>query len=132
VAGAFGKGTQMGSKGTGNSGSGLQGSVTGNSATGKNSGVGASGSFDLNGRSLGKGGLPTPVYNVQDDGRVVVAITVNPAGQVVSANVQMKGTTTTNAALRKAAVDAAKKARFNEVEGTTNQSGTITYYFKLN
>jgi TonB family protein len=90
------------------------------------------GSFSLSGRSLGKGGLPNPVYNVQEEGTVVVAITVNPAGQVVSANIQLKGTTTSSAALRKAALDAAKKARFNEVEDTHNQSGTITYKFNLN
>jgi TonB family protein len=93
---------------------------------------GTGGSFSLNGRSLGKGGLPTPVYNVQEEGTVVIAITVNPAGQVVGADVQLKGTTTSNTALRKAALDAAKKARFNEVEGANNQSGTITYKFKLN
>jgi TonB family protein len=93
---------------------------------------GAGGSFSLSGRSLGKGGLPNPVYNVQDEGKVMVNITVNPAGQVVSASLNLKGTTTSNAALRKAAIDAAKKARFNEVEGTTNQTGTITYIFNLN
>jgi TonB family protein len=124
----------MGSKGTGTSGSGLEGSPTGNSATGKSTGTGGQGrgSFSLSGRSLGKGGLPNPVYNVQEGGTVVVAITVNPAGQVVSADVQLKGTTTTSTALRKAAVDAAKKARFNEVEGVNNQTGTITYRFNLN
>ena len=41
------------------------------------------------------------------------------------------GTNTANAALRKAAEDAAKKARFNSVGGVNNQTGTITYYFKL-
>ena len=83
VAGAFGKGTQIGSKGTGDTGSGIQGSPTGNAAEGKSTGVGGYGTFDLNGRSLGTGGLPRPVYNVQDEGRVVVTITVNPAGQVI-------------------------------------------------
>ena len=77
IAGAFGKGTQMGNKGTGTTGSGLEGSPTGNSSEGKSGGVGGYGTFDLNGRSLGSGGLPMPVYNVQDEGRVVVTITVN-------------------------------------------------------
>ena len=76
IAGAFGKGTQMGNKGTGTTGSGLEGSPTGNSSEGKSGGVGGYGTFDLNGRSLGSGGLPMPVYNVQDEGRVVVTITV--------------------------------------------------------
>ena len=130
IAGAFGKGTQMGSKGTADSGQGLQGSPTGNAAEGQSTGVGGYGTFDLNGRSLGPGGLPRPVYNVQEEGRVVVTITVNPAGQVVHTSIN-KRTNTANASLRKAAEDAARKARFNAVGGVNNQTGTITYYFKL-
>ena len=130
IAGAFGKGTQMGNKGTGTTGSGLEGSPTGNSSEGKSGGVGGYGTFDLNRRSLGSGGLPMPVYNVQDQGRVVVAITVNPAGQVISTSIN-KRTNTVNASLRKAAEEAARKARFNQVDGVNNQTGTITYYFKL-
>ena len=99
VAGAFGKGAQMGS-------------------------------FNLGGRSLGEGGLPRPVYNVQDEGRVVVTITVNPAGHVIATSINRQ-TNTVNPALRKAAEDAAKKARFNAVSGLNNQTGTITYYFNL-
>ena len=130
IAGAFGKGTQMGSKGTGTSGEGIQGSPTGNAAEGQSTGVGGYGTFDLNGRSLGPGGLPRPIYNVQEEGRVVVTITVNPAGQVIHTSIN-KRTNTANAALRKAAEDAARKARFNPVSGVNNQTGTITYYFKL-
>ena len=130
IAGAFGKGVQMGSKGTGNIGQGIQGSPIGNAAEGKSSGIGGYGTFDLNGRSLGPGGLPMPVYNVQEEGRVVVTITVNPAGQVIQTSIN-KRTNTANAALRKAAEDAARKARFNAVSGVNNQTGTITYYFKL-
>ncbi len=130
IAGAFGKGSKMGSKGNGTAGEGIEGSPTGNSDIGKTTGVGGYGTFDLNGRSLGSGGLPRPVYNVQDEGRVVVTIVVNPAGQVISTSIN-KRTNTVNPSLRKAAEDAAKKARFNNVDGVNNQSGTITYYFKL-
>lgn len=130
VAGAFGKGTKMGSKGNADSGDGIQGSPTGNSDAGKTSGIGGIGTFDLNGRSLGPGGLPMPVYNVQDEGRVVVTIVVDPSGRVISTSIN-KRTNTVNAALRKAALDAASKARFNTISGVNNQSGTITYYFKL-
>ncbi len=130
IAGAFGKGTSMGSKGNVNTGSGLQGTPTGNAADGKMTGAGGYGTFDLNGRSLGEGGLPRPVYNVQEEGRVVITITVNPAGLVIGTSIN-KRTNTVNAALRKAAEDAAKKARFNRVDGVNNQTGTITYYFKL-
>lgn len=131
VAGAFGKGSQMGgSKGTAASGEGVEGSKEGNSSTGAKSGTGGYGTFDLGGRSIGAGGLPRPVYNVQEEGRVVVSITVNPAGQVIATAIH-RMTNTVNATLRRAALDAAKKARFNSVDGVNNQTGTITYYFNL-
>lgn len=129
VSGAFGKGAQMGSKGN-TEGQGIQGSPTGNSPTGATSGTGGYGTFNLGGRSIGEGGLPRPVYNVQDEGRVVVTITVNPAGQVIATSINRQ-TNTVNSSLRKAAEDAAKKARFNTVSGLNNQTGTITYYFNL-
>lgn len=129
VSGAFGKGTQMGNKGT-TSGNGVQGVPTGNSSTGAMSGSAGYGTFDLGGRSIGTGGLPRPAYNVQDEGRVVVSIVVNPSGQVISTRIHPQ-TNTVNASLRRAAEEAARKARFNSVEGTNNQSGTITYHFKL-
>jgi TonB family protein len=119
----------MGSKGT-TEGTGIQGSPTGNAPEGASSGTGGYGTFDLGGRSIGQGGLPRPAYNVQDEGIVVVSITVNPAGHVIATSIDRK-TNTINSALRKAAEDAAKKARFNAVSGLNNQTGTITYYFKL-
>ncbi|WP_175631077.1 cell envelope integrity protein TolA [Bacteroides acidifaciens] len=131
VVGAFGKGAQMeGNKGTAASGTGTEGSKEGNSSTGAKTGTGGYGTFDLGGRSLGTGSLPKPAYNVQEEGRVVVNITVNPAGQVIATGINPQ-TNTVSSALRKAAEDAAKKARFNTVEGVTNQTGTITYYFNL-
>lgn len=129
IAGAFGKGSSMGSKGSGSTGAGIEGSPTGNGNVGKSTGVGGVGSWDLNGRSL-NGSLPIPVYNVQDEGRVVVTITVNPAGKVISTSIN-KRTNTVNAALRRAAEEAARKATFNSIGGVNNQTGTITYYFKL-
>ena len=63
IAGAFGKASQMEGKGTAESATGVQGSPDGNSGDGKTSGIGGYGTFDLNGRSLGEGGLPVPVYN---------------------------------------------------------------------
>lgn len=131
VSGAFGKGAQMdGSKGTANSGTGVEGSKDGNSSSGAKTGTGGYGTFDLGGRSIGEGGLPRPVYNVQEEGRVVVSITVNPAGHVIATSINRQ-TNTVSTALRKAAEDAAKRARFNVVEGVNNQTGTITYYFNL-
>lgn len=129
VAGAFGKGAQMADKGSA-TGTGVQGNPAGNASTGKLEGTGGYGSFDLGGRSLGEGGLPQPVYTVQDEGRVVVDITVNPAGRVIATGINRR-TNTVNPALRKAAEDAAKRARFNTISGLNNQQGTITYYFNL-
>ena len=102
----------------------------GNSSTGAKTGTGGYGTFDLGGRSLGTGSLPKPAYNVPEEGRVVVNITVNPAGVVIGTSINPQ-TNTVNSTLRKAAEDAAKKARFNTVEGPNNQTGTITYYFNL-
>lgn len=131
VAGAFGKGAQMGgNKGTATSGQGVEGSRDGNSSTGAKSGSPGYGTFDLGGRSIGNGGLPRPAYNVQEEGRVVVTITVSPSGEVIATSINRK-TNTVSPALRKASEDAAKRARFNSVQGVNNQVGTITYYFKL-
>ena len=131
VANAFGKGAQMGgNKGTSTSGTGVEGSKDGNSSSGAKTGVGGYGTFDLGGRSLGASGLPKPAYEVPEEGRVVVNITVNPSGVVIATSINPK-TNTVNSVLRKAAEDAAKKARFNRVEGVNNQTGTITYYFNL-
>ena len=71
-----------------------------------------------------------PINTVQDEGRVVVNITVNPAGKVIATSINRR-TNTVNPELRKAAEDAAKRAYFNQIDGIDNQSGTITYYFKL-
>lgn len=129
VTGAFGKGAQMNNRGTG-TGSGVEGAPKDNSATGAKTSTGGYGTFDLGGRSIGSGGLPRPIYNVQEEGRVVVRITVNPEGMVIATSID-RLTNTVNPTLRKVAEDAAKKARFNTVEGLNNQTGTITYYFNL-
>ena len=132
MASAFGKGFEMGSKGEAieKADDGTQGIETGVAAADKAVGVGVQGTFDLNGRSLSGSGLPVPVNTVQDEGRVVVNITVSPTGKVIATSINRR-TNTVNPELRKAAEDAAKKARFNAIEGVDNQSGTITYYFKL-
>ena len=132
MASAFGKGFEMGSKGeaTEQPVEGTQGTETGVSAAEKAVGVGVQGTFDLNGRSISGDGLPVPNRTVQDEGRVVVTITVNPAGQVIAASINLR-TNTTNPELRKAAEDAAKRAQFNRIDAVDNQTGTITYYFKL-
>lgn len=130
MAGAFGKGNSMGSIGNEGDVKSVQGSAEGNAATGASEGTGY-GTYSLGDRSLaGDGSLPRPAYDVQDEGRVVVTITVNPEGKVVKASINSR-TGTSNPALRNAALKAAKLAVFNKINGVNNQEGTITYYFKL-
>lgn len=126
VAGAFGKNNS--SQGTGKTTTGNQGSPLGNADRGANKGVGTG--FSLSGRSIGAGGLPHPAYTVQEEGRIVVNIVVDPAGNVIAADIG-KGTNIDNASMRRSAVEAARRAKFNSIEGTNNQSGTITYMFRL-
>jgi TonB family protein len=132
MASAFGKGFEMGSKGeaTEQPVEGTQGSETGVSEAEKAVGIGVQGTFDLNGRSLSGEGLPRPINTVQAEGRVVVTITVNPAGEVIATSINLR-TNTPDPQLRKAAEDAARRAKFNATDGIDNQTGTITYYFKL-
>ena len=88
----------------------------GNSDHGANEGVGGYGSFNLNGRSIGAGGLPRPAYTIQEEGRIVINITVDPKGNVIFAEVG-RGTNIDNASMRKSALDAARKAKFNSISG---------------
>lgn len=131
VLGAFSKGTQMGaSKGTAASGTGVEGSKNGNSSIGAKDGVGGNGTYDLGGRSLADGNSLKLVCDVNEEGRVVVDITVAPSGAVIRTSINLRKTNTTNPILRKKAEDAVRKVRFNEVEGVNNQQGTITYNFR--
>ena len=132
MASAFGKGFEMGSKGEATEPvtEGTQGVETGVSAAEKATGQGVLGTFDLNGRSISGDGLPVPINTVQDEGRVVVNITVSPEGKVVATSINRR-TNTVNPELRQAAEDAACRARFNRIDAVGDQQGTITYYFKL-
>lgn len=132
VSGAFGAGTSTQSQeGTAQTGTGNQGSSQGNAAIGSYQGTGGYGSFNLAGRSLGSGGLPRPSYSVQEEGRIVINITVDPQGNVIYAEIG-RGTNIDNATMRQSAIEAAKKAKFNSVTNTNNQTGSITYNYKLN
>ncbi|MDH6358252.1 energy transducer TonB [Parabacteroides sp. PF5-9] len=131
VAGAFGIGSAEGtSLGDAASGTGNQGSPFGNSDQGDNEGVGGKGSFNLDGRSIGSGDLPLPAYTIQEEGRIVINITVDPKGNVINAIIG-RGTNIDNASMRKSALEAAGRAKFNSINGANNQSGTITYIYQL-
>ena len=113
-------------------GKGNQGHEAGD-PTGDHAGTGqgtSGNSFDLSGRRL-VGALPKPSYDVSEQGRVVVEITVNKDGKVVKAVFRSRGSTTSNSVLVRAAEKAALQARFDVAEGTDLQVGTITYNFKM-
>jgi outer membrane biosynthesis protein TonB len=85
VSGAFGSSASgQNQKGTGATGSGIQGNPNSTSSAGSPSGTGY-GEFNLGGRSIGAGGLPRPAYSVQEEGRIVINITVDPNGNVIFA-----------------------------------------------
>ena len=100
-------------------GSGQKGNPIGHGSVGGNS-------WSLSGRGI-KGTLPMPSNTFKQEGKVVVQIRVNAAGQVVSATV--KGGDVSDKQTQQLALDAARKAKFTE--GDHDQIGTITYIFKL-
>ncbi len=134
VSNAFGKSSGSSSSEGVNKGSGNQGYVTGdpNSRNYSGRGQGSKGDgFQLAGRSL-KGSLPKPAYDIQEEGIVVVEITVDRTGRVVSAKYTLKGSTTQNSRLKEAAEKAALKAHFNaDPNASAYVKGTITYHFEL-
>jgi len=87
-------------------------------------------SFDLGGRKAQS--LIRPPYDLQKEGVVVVAITVDRSGKVTDATPGIKGSTTLEVDLLKLAKEAALKTRF---ESSNNapiiQKGIITYVFRL-
>ena len=116
----FGKtdGTNTSGSGTAH-GSGQKGNPVGHGSSG-------SGSWTLDGRGI-KGNLPQPSKNFKQEGRVVVQIRVNAAGQVINATIT--GGDVSDKTTQQLALDAAKRAKFTE--GDHDQIGTITYIFKL-
>jgi len=87
-------------------------------------------SFDLGGRKAQS--LIKPPYDLQKEGVVVVAITVDRSGRVTDATPGIKGSTTLEGDLLKLAKEAALKTRFESSnDAPIIQKGTITYVFRL-
>ncbi len=145
TAGAFAK-SGTGSGGTGNSDGksqgvtfpgGNQGVATGDSNANKygagGSGSGNSGSgvsFSLAGRNATS--LPKPAYPGNDEGTVVVKVTVDKYGKVTAAEPGARGTTIANQTFWDEAKQAALKAKFNvDNNAPAFQQGTISYRFVL-
>ncbi|NCC99585.1 MAG: TonB family protein [Bacteroidia bacterium] len=132
--GKGGKGTDNNATGEGvTGGAGNQGNPFGdvNSQNHTGGGTGNGHSYNLNGRSL-SGKIPEPKYDKNEEGIIVVSIEVDPSGKVISAKSGAIGTTIGDASMRKEAEIAAMRAKFNGISGSTVQSGTITYKYKLN
>ena len=121
---------QADNSGVSSAGTSPQGNPSTSAGVGTSPGSAIAGSFNLDGRSISGGGLPAPGYTGQDVGKIVINITVDPNGKVISADIG-RGTNITDSDMRKSALDAAEKARFNIIQRPDNQSGTITYIYKL-
>lgn len=112
---------------------GNKGDVNGSSDADNNgASKGGSGiSYSLSGRSP-VGSLKKPNYPGNETGKVVVEIRVNQQGKVINATVRMRGTTISNPAFHRAAIEAAKKAVFDQkADAPLIQKGSITYNFRL-
>ena len=107
--------------GSGSQGNGRKGNPVGHGSSGGNS-------WNLSGRGI-KGTLPQPSNNFNQEGKVVVQIRVNAAGNVIDARETTGGTISDKQTIQ-VALEAARKAKFTE--GDHDQIGTITYIFKIN
>lgn len=92
----------------------------------KKGNVNSSVSFSLINRTKVK--LPPPVYLCDDNGKIVVNITVNENGIVTDAYLN-SSSSTTNQCLIDHALEYARSARFSSSE-RKSQIGSITYYFQ--
>ncbi|HOO99060.1 MAG TPA: energy transducer TonB [Bacteroidales bacterium] len=133
LAGARNAGTNTTGEGV-TGGEGNQGAPTGdvNSQNrGDISGLGSKGiSYDLAGR--GYQDIPIPRYDYQGEGKVVVEVSVDRSGKVTQAVAGIKGSTTLDEYLLRAAREAALKASFEpKADAPAVQKGTITYNFVL-
>ena len=93
-------------------------------------GHGGSG-YSLNGRKASA--LPTPSYDKQKEGKIIVKIWVDRNGNVTKVEAPQKGSTITDGAMLRQAEAAARKAKFNANPNAAEQQvGTITYVFRRN
>ncbi|MBO6005401.1 MAG: hypothetical protein J6P49_00870 [Paludibacteraceae bacterium] len=125
AAGAFGKGGTSSGSGPGGGGSG---STPGN-PLGKGSGTSNGQSWSLSGRDL-VGSIPKPAYVGNQEGVIIITITVDKSGNVIGTDVG-KGTTISDEALRNECKASARKIKFTtNPKAVGNQIGSITYRFK--
>lgn len=112
--------------GNGDNASASSSGVKGN-PVGKGFGESNGNTWHLAGRDVKS--LPKPSDNFNQQGRVIVNIRVDKAGNVVSATVA-DGTTVSDRPTQQLALSAARQAKFTE--GDSEQIGSIVYNFKIN
>ncbi len=84
--------------------------------------------YSLKGRK--KRYLPIPVFQCENEGKVVVKIYVARNGRVLEAMIEKKQSGVVDECLFEAAIKAAQRTRFNRNEkAPAKQIGTITYHF---
>lgn len=119
--------------GVGGSGGGTGGgNGTGNgTGTGPGSGSGGGTGYSLgNRKAISK---PVPKYNCNEEGKVVVEVSVDRNGRTTNAVAGIKGTTNTASCLLDQAKIAAMNTRWQPSDNAPErQVGTITYNFRLN
>lgn len=117
----------LGDGGDGNGGGNGGGVGTGD-GPGNGPGTGPGISYDIKGRKLKI--LVKPVYTDNDEGKIIVTVTVDKNGKVTTAKAGAKGTTIANTILRKQCETAALKSTFEyKSDAPIDQIGTITYTF---
>ena len=91
---------------------------------------GSGGNYNLgNRRALTR---PIPEYDCNEEGKVVVTISVDPSGKVISAQPGATGTTNSASCLLNQAKEAALRTRFNaDSNAPATQVGLIIYNFSL-
>ncbi len=121
--------------GDGGSGGGTGGGHgTGNGSgvgAGSGSGTGGGNGYSLSGRKATS--RPTPQNNCNEAGTIVVRVTVDRNGNVLSALPGVKGSTNSSSCLKNIAKDAAMRTKWEpKASATAEQIGSIVYNFKLN
>ncbi len=108
----------------------LDGSLYSNSYYGSGSGSGSgSGKWGLSGRSLSSSGKVQPACN--DEGTIVIQITVNKNGVVTNASYSAKGSNTSSKCLQDAAIATAFKYRWQpDSNAPESQLGFIVVNFR--
>lgn len=120
--------------GDGGSGGGTGGGHgTGNGTgvgAGSGSGTGGGHGYSLSGRKATS--RPAPQNNCNEAGTIVVRVTVDRNGNVISALPGVKGSTNSSSCLKNIAKDAAMRTKWEpKSSAPDNQIGSIVYNFKL-